>query len=81
MEMVICQEGTVLMAILVNMAMGEVNGIKEHTIIGRLSTSPLQSAVITTIKAMMKRKVIGMMAVLMSSSFETVDPTAPYRKA
>ena len=77
MEMAISYHGTVLMAILVNIDIGEVNGIYEHTTIKVLSTSPEPIEYITTIKAMMKSIVIGITEVLISSSREAVEPTAP----
>lgn len=76
MEMAISYQGTVLMAILVNIDIGEVNGIYEHTTIRVLSTSPEPIEYITTIKAMMKSIVIGITEVLISSSREAVEPTA-----
>ena len=51
-------------AILVNIAIGEVKGIYEHTNIAVLSISPLVIDIITTIKAITNRKVIGITDVL-----------------
>lgn len=53
----------------------------EHTIIKILSTFPLDIEKITTINATMKSIVIGITAVFMSSTFETVEPTAPNKNA
>ena len=66
---------------LVNIAIGEVNGIYEHTFIKVVSTLPLVIENITTKNAIINRKVIGITDVLMSSSFDAVDPIAPYIKA
>ena len=80
-EMTISYHGTVLIAMRVNIAIGEVNGIYEHRIIHILSTFPLVMEKITTMKATINSIVIGMTEVLMSSSFDAVDPTAPYINA
>ena len=77
----ISYQATVLMQILVNIAIGEVNGIYEHTSIAALSTEPELIENITTIKALIKRKVIGMTDVLISSSLDAVEPIAPNIKA
>ena len=81
MEIAISYQATVLIQILVNIAMGDVNGIYEQTFIRTVSTLPLAIENITTKKAMIKRNVIGITDVLMSSSFDAVEPIAPYRKA
>ena len=77
----ICQAGTTLIAMRVNIAMGLVNGIKLHTTISVLSTLPLVTLNTTIISAAMKISVMGIAAVLMSSGLPTVLPTAPYIKA
>jgi hypothetical protein len=69
------------MQILVNIAIGEVNGIYEHTSIAALSTEPELIENITTINAIINKKVIGITEVLMSSSFDAVEPIAPNIKA
>ena len=80
-EIIISYSGTELIAILVNIAIGEVNGIYEQIRIARLFTSPPLIEVITTIKAIMNTKVSGMTEVFISSSFDAVEPIAPYKKA
>ena len=80
-EMAISYHATVLIQILVNIAIGEVNGIYEHTSIAVLSTEPLLIENMTTIKAMMNRNVIGITDVLISSSLDAVEPIAPNIKA
>ena len=80
-EIAISYHATVLIQILVNIAIGEVNGIYEHTSIAVLSTEPLLIENMTTINAITNRKVIGMTEVLISSSFDAVDPIAPNIKA
>ena len=69
------------MAILVNIAIGEVKGIYEQATISGPSTEPLVMEIITIINAITKRNVIGITDVLISSSFEAVEPIAPYIKA
>ena len=76
-EMAISYHATVLIQILVNIAIGEVNGIYEHTSIAALSIDPEVIENITTIKAMIKRNVIGITDVLISSSLDAVEPIAP----
>ena len=76
-EMAISYHATVLIQILVNIAIGEVNGMYEQTSIAALSTEPELIENITTIKAIIKRKVIGMTDVLISSSLDAVEPIAP----
>jgi hypothetical protein len=76
-EMAISYHATVLIQILVNIAIGEVNGMYEQTSIATLSTEPELIENITTINAMIKRYVIGITEVLISSSFDAVEPTAP----
>ena len=76
-EIAISYQGTVLIAIRENIAMGEVRGKYEQIIIIVLSTVPLLIEKITTISAPIKINVIGITEVLISSSFEAVDPTAP----
>jgi hypothetical protein len=71
----------VLIQILVNIAIGDVNGIYEQISIAALSISPLLIENITTIKAMMNKKVTGITEVLISSSFDAVEPIAPNIKA
>lgn len=80
-ETAISYHATVLIQILVNIAIGEVKGTYEHTSIAVLSTEPELIENITTIKAIIKRKVIGITEVLISSSFEAVEPIAPNIKA
>ena len=80
-EIAISYHATVLIQILVNIAIGEVNGIYEQISIAVLSTEPLLIENITTIKAMMNRNVIGITEVLISSSLEAVEPIAPNIKA
>ena len=46
-----------------------------------LSTSPLLMDIITTRKAAIKTSVMGITDVLISSTLEAVEPTAPNRKA
>ena len=75
--MSISYHGTVLIQILVNIAIGEVNGIYEHTRINTLSTEPSLNEKETTINAIMKRKVTGITEVLISSSLDAVEPIAP----
>ena len=77
MEMKISYQATVLIQILVNIAIGEVNGIYEHTFINTEFTLPPTIENITTIKAVMNKKVTGNTIVLMSSSFDAVEPIAP----
>lgn len=64
------------MAILVNIAMGEVNGIYEQAIIRGLSTEPEDMEVITTKNAAISMIVSGMAEVLISSTFDAVEPIA-----
>ena len=64
--MAISYHATVLIQILVNIAIGEVNGIYEHTFIKAVSTLPLIIENITTKKAIMKRNVIGNTEVFIS---------------
>ena len=80
-EIAISYHATVLIQILVNIAIGEVNGMYEHTFIRVVSTLPLVIENITTKNAIINRKVIGITDVLMSSSFDAVEPIAPYIKA
>ena len=80
-EMTISYQGTVLMAIRVNMAIGEVKGMKEQIFIRRLSTLPLDMENMVTRKAMMNSIITGMEDVLISSTLEAVEPTAPNIKA
>lgn len=81
MEIAISYKDTVLIAILVNIDMGEVSGMKEQTFISVLSTLPALMENTTTINAITKSIVIGITEVLISSSFEAVEPTAPYINA
>ena len=76
-EMKISYQATVLIQILVNIAIGEVNGIYEHTFISAEFTLPPIIENRTTIKAIMKKKVTGNTIVLISSSFDAVEPIAP----
>ena len=55
MEIAISYQATVLIHILVNIAIGEVNGIYEQTSIAVLSTDPLVIENITTINAIRNR--------------------------
>lgn len=77
MEMKISYHATVLIQILVNIAIGEVNGIYENTFINTEFMLPPIIENRTTIKAIMKRKVTGSTIVLISSSFDAVEPIAP----
>ena len=77
MEMKISYQATVLIQILVNIAIGEVNGIYEHIFINTEFTLPPIIENRTTIKAIMKKKVTGNTIVLISSSFDAVEPIAP----
>ena len=76
-EIAISYHATVLIQILVNIAIGEVNGIYEHTFIRTVSTLPPIIENITTKKAIMKRNVIGNTEVFISSSLDAVEPIAP----
>ena len=76
-EIAISYHATVLIQILVNIAIGEVNGIYEHTSIAVLSTEPLLIENINTINAITKRNVIGITEVFISSSLDAVEPIAP----
>lgn len=76
-EMKISYQATVLIQILVNIAIGEVNGIYENTLINTEFTLPPIIENRTTIKAIIKRKVTGSTMVLISSSFDAVEPIAP----
>ena len=76
-EMKISYQATVLIQILVNIAIGEVNGIYEHIFISTEFTLPPIIENRTTIKAIMKKKVTGNTIVLISSSFDAVEPIAP----
>ena len=80
-EAAISYHATVLIQILVNIAIGDVNGIYEQTIIAVLSIVPLLIENTTTINAIIKRNVIGITDVLMSSSLDAVEPIAPNIKA
>jgi uncharacterized hydantoinase/oxoprolinase family protein len=71
----------VLIAIRANIAIGEVNGIYEQIIINGLSTLLLDIENITTINAITNSIVTGMTEVLISSSLDAVEPTAPNIKA
>ena len=76
-EMKISYQATVLIQILVNIAIGEVNGIYEHIFINTEFMLPPIIENRTTIKAIMKKKVTGNTIVLISSSFDAVEPIAP----
>ena len=76
-EMAISYHATVLIQILVNIAIGEVKGIYEHTFINTEFTLPPIIENKTTIKAIMKKNVTGNTIVLISSSFDAVEPIAP----
>ena len=76
-EIKISYQATVLIQILVNIAIGEVNGIYEHIFINTEFTLPPTIENITTIKAIMNKKVTGSTIVLISSSFDAVEPIAP----
>ena len=80
-EAAISYQATVLIQILVNIAIGDVNGMYEQTSIAILSTVPLLIENITTINAIIKRNVIGITDVLISSSLDAVEPIAPNIKA
>ena len=75
--MAISYHATVLIQILVNIAIGEVNGIYEQIFIRTESTLPPIIENITTKKAIMNRNVIGNTEVFISSSFDAVEPIAP----
>ena len=77
MEMKISYQATVVIQILVNIAIGEVNGIYEHIFINAEFTLPPIIENITTIKAIMNKNVTGSTIVLISSSFDAVEPIAP----
>ena len=77
MEMKISYHATVLIQILVNIAIGEVNGIYENTFINTELMLPPIIEDRTTIKAIMKKNVTGSTIVLISSSFDAVEPIAP----
>ena len=76
-EIAISYHATVLMHILVNIAIGDVKGIYEQMSIAVLSIEPLLIENITTINAIMNKNIIGITEVLISSSFEAVEPIAP----
>ena len=80
-EIAISHHGTVLIAMRVNIAMDDVNGMNEHTFIRIVSILPEDMENTTTKKDMRKRKVTGCTEVLISSSLDTVDPIAPNRNA
>ena len=69
------------MQIRVNIAIGEVKGMKEQTFIRTVSTFPLVMEKRTIMKAARNRKVMGITEVLISSSLDAVEPIAPYKKA
>ena len=81
MEIMISHAGTVVMAILVNMTIGEVNGMYEHTLMKVLSRLPDDMENMAIMKQMTRIMVIGVMAVPRSSMRDTVEPIAPNRKA
>ena len=66
MEMKISYQATVLIQILVNIAIGEVNGIYEHIFINPEFTLPPTIENITPRTAIMKTKVTGSTIVLIS---------------
>ena len=76
-EIKISYQATVLIQILVNIAIGEVNGIYEHTFINTELMLPPIIENRTTIKAIMKKKVTVNTIVLISSIFDAVEPIAP----
>ena len=76
-EMKISYQATVLIQIRVNIAIGEVNGIYENTFINAEFTFPSIIESRTTIKAIMNKKETGHAIVLISSSFDAVEPIAP----
>ena len=69
------------MEIRVNMAIGDVNGIKEQIFIAILSIVPLDMETTTITKAAINKNVSGITDVLISSTLEAVEPMAPYKKA
>ena len=73
----ISYQGTLLIQMRVNIHIDEVKGMKEHTLINVLFISPPVIENIATMKAIIKRKVMGITEVLISSSFEAVEPIAP----
>ena len=73
--------GTDPIAIRVNIPTGEENGMNEQIRIMVLSVSPRASGITTRKKEIMNSIVIGITAVVASSSRDTIDPTAPYRNA
>ena len=80
-EISISYIGTELIAILANIAIGDVKGIYEQISIAALFISPALIENITTINAIIKANVSGRTAVDTSSIFDIVDPIAPYRNA
>ena len=80
-EIAISYQATVLIAILVNIAIGDVKGIYEQISIAVLSIEPLLIENTTTKNAMTNKYVMGMTEVLISSNLDTVDPIAPNIKA
>ena len=70
METAISYHATVLIQRRVNIAIGEVKGIYEHTFIKVVSSSPLDMEKTTTMNAIINKKVIGITDVLISSNFE-----------
>lgn len=77
----ICHEATSPMAILVNIAIGEVKGMKEQATISRLSTLPADIENMTIMKAIMQRNVTGIITVESSSILLTRLAREAYRKA
>ena len=69
------------MAILANMTIGEVNGIKENTFAGRLLIASPEKVCIVIKNPAIKTNVTGNVACPASSIFVTVDPVAPYKNA
>lgn len=69
------------MAIRANIAIGEVKGINEQTLMSVLSIFPPDMENITIINPDINSIVIGITEVLISSSLEAVEPIAPYIKA
>ena len=80
-EIAISYQATVLIAILVNIAIGDVKGIYEQISIAVLSIEPLLIENTTTKNAMTNKYVMDMTEVLISSNLDTVDPIAPNIKA
>ena len=86
MEINISYQGTVLMAIRVNIAIEDVKGTKEHTFIKRLSTSPVAKESMTTINPATNSNVIGITDStasdkwLLNANLDDIDPAMGHCK-